>query len=232
MIAGIRVPSLGGHLLAPLLAATIACLVAGQAEARTPVPVGTLKVLHLKKSGRVVLHWKGKIDRPMARSFHNAITKWQGRARNGFIVSLDSKGGRVNVAYAVVRLLRRLRRTHMVHTYVKRGNVCGSSCVPIFLQGEKRTAALASLWLFHEISSRDKAVKGRVILKPGRTAKMFDDFFLPAGVPPAWIDSVKNRIRGADLWMTGAELRTSDSNIANRFLSNHKLRRNVSRVVW
>ncbi len=232
MIARNRYASLGRCLLAAVLAAGTACSLGEQAQARSSVNVGTLKVLHLKKSGRVVLHWKGKIDRPMAKSFQNAIARWQGHARNGFIVSLDSKGGRVHTAYKVIQLLRRLRRSHLVHTYVRRGNVCGSSCVPIFLQGEKRTAALASQWLFHEISSRDKKAKGQLILKPGRTAKMFQDFFLPAGVPPAWIDNMRNQIRGADLWMTGAQLRTSGSNIANHFLSNQKIRKNVSRVVW
>jgi hypothetical protein len=39
-------------------------------------------------------------------------------------------------------------------TVVPHGKLCASMCIPIFLQGEDRLAARASVWIFHEVAQR------------------------------------------------------------------------------
>ena len=211
-------------------ASSAASELARQSDQLKPRKVGSLQTKFYPKSRRAVLFWKGKINRPMAAQFRAAIDKWKSEATGGFVVSLDSKGGRVRVAYEVAKMLRKLRQTHRVMTHVGQGRVCGSSCVPIFLQGERRSVAFASLWLFHQITSKNKSDPQRFVVRNKSTNKMFANYFAPAGVPEFWIKSIKLKIDGADYWMTGAELLASGSKIGTHYLSNRK-RRSFRRAV-
>ena len=212
-------------LLLALMSTNTVAAWARQTDQPTARKVGKLTTKFYPKRNRAVLFWKGKIDRPMASQFRSAIDKWKSEATGGFVISLDSKGGRVRVAYEVAKMLRQLRQTHRVTTHVGQGRVCGSSCVPIFLQGERRSVAFASLWLFHQITSRNKSDPRRLVIRNKSTNKMFSNYFAPAGVPSFRIKSIKQKIDRADYWMTGAELLSSGSKIGTHFLSNRKRRR-------
>ena len=211
-------------LVALFAASNAAPAFARQPEQDQAKKVGKLTARFFAKRNRAILRWRGRIERPMASEFRAAIDKWKDRATGGFVISLDSRGGRVRVAYAVANMLRDLRKTHRVTTHVGRGRVCGSSCVPIFLQGEKRSVAFASLWLFHQITIRHKSDPRRLVVRKKSTNKMFANYFAPAGVPEFWIQSIKQKIDGSDYWMTGAELLASGSKIGTHFLNNRKKR--------
>ncbi len=175
-----------------------------------------LKVLSLK--------WSGKIDRPMARQLGNALNRYQGRA-DKLVLTLASGGGRVSEAKKVIALLRRFKQRHALETRVSPGRVCGSMCVPIFLQGQVRRAAPASLWLFHEISRHDEKTNKTIRLLPKKTARMFKDYFVPAGVSRFWLKGVAAQIKGNDIWLTGAQLIAQRSNIITAQMPDLKRRK-------
>ena len=43
----------------------------------------------------VRIMWTGRIQKPMARQLKRVIKKWHGKARNGFELVLNSRGGKV-----------------------------------------------------------------------------------------------------------------------------------------
>ena len=217
----------------PVAAALAVALVSAPAAAAPPPDAktaGSLKVVYQARTGRVVLVWKGRIAPPMAGIFRAAIEKYRDRATNGFILSLHSRGGKIREAARVIRLLARLRRTTRLRTFVGPGHVCGSACIPVFLQGEVRRASRASLWKFHEVSAKDRDDPDRIVLRRTQTDRLFRRFFLPAGVSRAWLSELRIRIRGVDYWMTGADLEAAASGIATDYSTNVRKRRRVSAV--
>ena len=215
--------ALGKLIGAALLIGSFA-LPSGNLHAQDSSRVGSLKVRYLNNSGRLLLYWQGVIRPPMAQKFKSAINKWKDRAKFGFVISLNSRGGLVREGDKVVNIIRRLKQTHDVTTYVGRGRTCGSMCVPVFLTGHKRIAAGASLWLFHEVASRDKKNRSRRVIKPWKTDKMFRMYYIPARVSKRWIDDMRVKIRGTDYWMTGSEVHSSEANIITHLRGNRKAR--------
>ena len=216
--------ALGGFIIGLVSIGSLAMLT-GNSQAHESNKTGVLETkFRSNNNGQVLLYWKGQMRKPMAASFRQAIDKWKARALGGFIISLNSRGGLVSEAYEVVDIVRRLKKTHDVRTYVARGNTCGSMCVPIFLTGNQRAAADASLWLFHDIAGRDKNDKTRLIVKPWKTDKMFNDYFIPAGVSQLWVDDIKWKIKGSDYWMTGGQLYSEKANIITNLRGNRAVR--------
>lgn len=214
-----------GKLIGALIFFGLLAMPSAQLQAHDSSRVGILKIKFHKNSGRLSLYWKGKIRKPMAQKFKRAIGKWKKRAQGGFVISLNSRGGSVREGYKVVDIIRRLKKTHYITTYVARGNTCGSMCVPIFLTGNRRIAAGASIWLFHDITDRDKNDKSRRVLKPWMTDTMFRNYYIPAGVSKPWIDDIKMKIKGSDYWMTGREVHSSEANIITSLRGNRRARK-------
>ena len=102
---------------------------------------------------------------------------------------------------------------------------CGSMCIPIYLQGEVRSAGAATLWLLHEVSKSDPKTKKLVTLYPEQTQYSFRNYFIPAGVPQAWVDMISKKIRGKDVWWTGVQIYKSGSNIITRRLKSTRTRK-------
>jgi hypothetical protein len=84
-------------------------------------------------------------------------------------------------------------------------------CIPIFLQGEDRLAARASLWIFHEAAQRQANGERRTDL--AETWRLFRKYYVPAGVSVSWLKSTAPMIKGADLWQTGGDLISAKSGI-------------------
>ena len=169
--------------------------------------------------------WTGRVQKPMAKQLNRVIKKWHGKARNGFELILNSRGGKVREGRKVIDILRRLKETRRLNTAVLPGMVCGSMCIPIYLQGEERAAGAATLWLLHEVSRSDPKTKKLVALRPKQTQYTFRKYFLPAGVPQAWIDMITKKIRGKDVWWTGVQIYKSGSNIITRRLKSTRMRK-------
>ena len=158
----------------------------------------------------VHLRWRGEIEPPMLASLTRAIEEHRDSA-DRFVLSLSSPGGSVAHGGAVIRLLRDIRRTHRLETVLEGSNVCASMCVPVYLQGEVRRASGRSRWLFHEVRRHDVLKDGPEDTRPevrrALTDKLFDTYFVPAGIPPGWIRDIRGQMQGGtDVWRTGAQL--------------------------
>jgi len=209
-----------------LAAAGLMCLFASSAAADHK----RLKLDFNPQTKNLTLKWYGKIDRPMARQLQDAIEDYEGRA-DKIILTLSSDGGRVSEARKVISILRAYKKTHGLDTRIMPGRICGSMCVPIFLQGQERAASEASLWLFHEISVHDRKTGKTVELRPIKTRRMFKDYFIPAGVPQKWLTALADKIKGNDIWLTGRQLVSDKSRIITTIISNQKRRKIYARSI-
>jgi hypothetical protein len=173
--------------------------------------VGQLEVSVSAADASIVhLDWRGQIDAPMAQRLADAYEQHR-RSAGTFVLSLSSPGGALDHGARVIRLLKEIARTHRLETRVESGEECASMCVPVYLQGEQRTAASDSAFMFHEVSFREHfsedAIDVPASATAAATAYLFDAYFRPAGVPARWIRTVRRDMSGGrDVWKSGAEL--------------------------
>lgn len=172
--------------------------------------VGKLEVRVAPEDGTVFLLWRGKIDAPMESRIAESFERHKGEARK-FVLSLSSPGGSLDHGARVVRLLRKIGETHGIETVVEARRHCASMCVPVYLQGQRRTAAENANFMFHEVSFRESFSKDELDVpeaaKGSATDQLFAKYFAPAGVPEDWIQKVRSDMTGGnDVWKTGREL--------------------------
>jgi ATP-dependent protease ClpP protease subunit len=172
--------------------------------------VGNLEVREPAAGGVVYMRWRGRIDAPMESRIAEAFERHRDDGSK-FILALSSGGGSLDHGARVVRLLRKIGDAHGLETVVESGRYCASMCVPIYLQGQHRTAAANAKFMFHEVSfkeylaSEDSDVPQSA--KVSETDRLFNDYFKPAGVPDAWISKVRaDMAGGSDIWKTAREL--------------------------
>ena len=101
-----------------------------------------------------------------------------GTALNRVVLFLDSAGGRVDDGDRVIEALNEIKLRHQLITVVPHGKLCASMCIPIFLQGEDRLAARASLWIFHEAAQRQ--ANGQQRTDTAETWRLFRKYYAPA----------------------------------------------------
>ena len=171
---------------------------------------GTLEVSTDGSRDTLYLAWSGKIAPPMREKIAAAVAE-HGAGRRTVILSLNSPGGLLGYGDSVNALLREIAATHTLETTVETGNACASMCVPVYLQGEVRRASGRSRWLFHEVRRHDVLKDGPEDTRPevrrALTDKLFDTYFVPAGIPPGWIRDIRGQMQGGtDVWRTGAQL--------------------------
>lgn len=172
--------------------------------------VGKLEVRKDPDDQTVYLRWRGKIDAPMESRIADAFDIQKASARR-FVLVLSSPGGSLDHGAKVIRLLRKIEETHSVETVVEAGRTCASMCVPVYLQGQRRTAAATAKFMFHEVSFRDYLAKQDSDVpdqaKASETDRFFREYFLAAGVPESWMQTVRAGMAGHnDVWKTGREL--------------------------
>src|SRR2546429_435129 len=115
----------------------------------------------------------------MADDLRTAFDKY-GRVLDRVVLFLDSAGGQVEEGDRVIAILNEIKLRHQLITVVPHGKLCASMCIPIFLQGEDRLAARASIWLFHEAAQRQ--ANGVLHTDPAGTWRLFRKYYAPAGV--------------------------------------------------
>ena len=182
---------------------------------------GELKVG--SKPGTIVLHWTGHIGAPMAQQIQDAFEQRKDQSAH-VVLTLASGGGSVQEGEKVIQVLRRIKQTHRLQTVVGHGQMCGSMCVFIYVQGAKRTAALSSTWLFHEASKKDPTTKRTVSLDRKLWERLVDTYWVPAGVSQEWIAKMKPLTIRTDYWQTGADLVNDNSGFIHEALGNQKPR--------
>lgn len=115
------------------------------------------------------------------------------------VLIISSCGGETGEMHQTISVLRDIKRTHVLTTAVVRGGNCSSACVPIFLQGSARMAALASVWLLHhavaEVTDVDTITRRT---DAAATERVIKDYFEPAGVSKRWLKKVRAKIKSGD----------------------------------
>jgi hypothetical protein len=172
--------------------------------------VGKLDVRDVTASGTLVMRWRGKIDAPMETRIAEVFEQNRDKVRT-FVLTLSSGGGSLSHGARVVQLLRKIGETHKFETVVESGGRCASMCVPVYLQGQRRTAEAGARFMFHEVSFREYLASENLDVPQSATSsetdKLFSDYFKPAGVPDSWIQKVRTDMTGGhDIWKTASEL--------------------------
>ena len=171
----------------------------------------------------LVMIWTGIVESGMSEEIRTAFDANKDSIR-AVELKLDSGGGSVAEGERVIAVLQMIKRTHTLYTAVAAGKECGSMCVFIYVQGQKRLAAPASLWLFHEVSVKDPQT--HKITRLDRTAwdRLVDKYWVPAGVDRAWLETVKSRTFQTDYWQTGQSLLEDKANIIQKALTDEHRR--------
>ena len=163
-----------------------------------------------KEDGTLYIDWLGPIVAGMADDLRATLGRY-GTVSQRVVLLLDSAGGQVEEGDRVIEVLNEIKLRHQLITVVPHGKLCASMCIPIFLQGEDRLAARASLWIFHEAAQRQ--ANGQQRTDMAETWRLFRKYYAPAGVSTRWLKSIAPMIKDADLWQTGGDLISTKSGI-------------------
>ncbi len=171
----------------------------------------------------LVMAWKGAVRKGISQKIRAAFEKHKD-AITTVELRLDSTGGSVKEGERVIEVLRDIKRTHKLITAVAAGKRCASMCVFIYAQGQRRLAAPASLWLFHEASKFNKDRTRIVELNRELWLDLIELYLVPAGVNTDWVEKLKVRADQTDVWISGSDLLRDGSNLIHRPLSDEKRR--------
>ena len=94
------------------------------------------------------LRYTGPLRPPFADQLRHALLALP-QKYNHVILELDSDGGDLSYVKEIIGVLTEVRARMELTTRVTEGSLCASGCIPLFLQGEKRKASGASIWVFH-----------------------------------------------------------------------------------
>lgn len=164
----------------------------------------------------LIFTWRSEIEAPMAERFAQAYAEWRGQGRR-IVIDLHSPGGAVGEGAAVIRLINEMKKTHVIDTRVRARHACYSMCVPVFLQGEKRFADSAAVFMFHEPSAVDMAT-GKRVREPAferemATRRFFERYFVNSPMDPAWRDRLAVAWKGKDLFYSAQQLYAEGANV-------------------
>jgi hypothetical protein len=152
--------------------------------------------------------WSGPIIPGMADDLRTALDKY-GAASHRVVLFLNSAGGRVDEGDRVIHLLDGIKPTHWLITVVLDGSLCGSMCIPVFLQGDDRLAGRTSRWIFHEAARQAANEKER----RKETLYLFQKYYVPAGVSMQWLKRMMPLVERAELSESGGDLISAKSRI-------------------
>lgn len=150
----------------------------------------------------LVVRLTGPILPPIAESLAEAWRTHEGHGR--LLLDLDSPGGSLDEAEALVGVLAVIRAEARVDTLVRHGALCASSCIAVFVQGADRAAGGASAWLFHG-ACRDPASNVPSLALTHRYLEILraagvDEAFLCRLVTEGYVTSP------GQFWLSGYEL--------------------------
>ena len=150
----------------------------------------------------VGLRFTGPIISPLAKDLGNLLLGPEPKYQR-IMLELDSPGGDLEEVKKVIVVLKAVREIAKLDTRVMASGMCASGCVPIFMQGTKRKASGASVWMFHGAHGNNTNVPS-----PDAT-KEFLDVLTNAGVNTDFILQLSNLgyvTKPGKLWLSGYEL--------------------------
>jgi hypothetical protein len=124
------------------------------------------------------------------------------------VLFLDSAGGQVDEGDRVIHVLNEIKPTHRLITGVRDDKLCASMCIPVF-PSRRRPSARTSRWIFHEAAKQ--GANGRA--RREETLRLFQKYYVPAGVSVNWLKRIMPIIRRADLWESGGDLISTKTGI-------------------
>lgn len=210
---------LGALCITLLGAAALLSPTSGHAAENVP----HLRAFLIKQGNKLLIEWQGPVVNTMSDQIRQAFDKYKDQVQR-VDFSLNSPGGSVKEGERVIAVLQDIKKTHSLLTAVTAGRRCGSMCVFIYAQGQKRLAAPASLWLFHEVSYMDPATKKIRKLDRAAWEVLVDKYLVPAGVSKDWLADVKSHTSGKDYWQSGESLIADNSNMITKALSDENRR--------
>ncbi len=168
-----------------------------------------------ERGDTVVLAWTGSVDLPMHTLLARAFDRWKGKS-DRFVLQLNSPGGSLREGSEVIELLRRIKQTHQLDTYVAPNDICMSMCVPMFLQGTNRIAASSARFMFHEPKryyDDGSEAKGFSFEREALSRRFFDRYFVNSPIDEAWRAQLEKNWAGRDIFKTARQLVEERSNI-------------------
>lgn len=171
-----------------------------------------------ERGGSVVLAWTGRVDLPMHTLLASAFDKWKDKSER-FVLQLNSQGGSLREGSNVIELLKRIKQTHRLDTYVAPGEICMSMCVPMFLQGNTRIAAASARFMFHEPKryyDDGSEAKGFSFEREALSRRFFAKYFVNSAMDPEWRTRLEKSWAGKDVFKTARQLVEERSNIVTR----------------
>lgn len=186
------------------------------------IPPGTVKYVDGKTKKREfdVLQITGGIAHPIALEIKDIL-----KARNSnrkLLIHLDSGGGSMKEGEKIIDMLQAEKeKGQIIYTTVHNGEICGSMCVPIYLQGKKRYAGEVSAFMFHGVTN----IAMTNIPNRLRT-EMALKVFIEAGVSERWIELMWERkafSTPGSYWMTAKQLVEEGAGIVTDILPAHDI---------
>jgi ATP-dependent protease ClpP protease subunit len=192
-------------------------------------PAGPKGLSLREEPNRIVISWNGEVEAPMHDKLEEAFARFENDPRQ-IVLALNSPGGSVQHGRDVMRLIHKLSHERAIDTHVNAGSICASMCVPIYLVGAERSAHSAAKFMFHEVrlvlrSDTDRAVRD-ALSQPGVrqmavnhfTNQLFGDDIGPRSVDAQWLDQMRKKIKGRDVWLTGRQLMEQGSGVVDKLL--------------
>lgn len=173
-----------------------------------------------KKRPFDVIEINGTIAYPMAKEMEDILVKRD--KKNALVIHLDTNGGAITEGMNIIKLIRQEKAEGTaVHTTVHNGQVCGSICVPIFLQGKHRYAGEIAAFMFHGVT---RGVMSNIPIE-SKTKELLNTF-IDGGVSKEWIDLMWNReafSKPGNYWMTAKQLVEEKSGMVTKLLPAHDI---------
>jgi len=168
--------------------------------------------------GYAVFKLEGMIAYPMAREIEDQLVQIPSDEK--ILIDLNSGGGSVDEGIKIIDIIKReINNGRNINTLVDQGAVCGSMCVPVFVQGVKRTAGSASAFMFHGARPFHSNIPNAE-----RTKRLLN-IFIDAGVSQEFLNDLGNQgvfSTPGEYWLSGRELDQAKAGIITRLLPAHR----------
>jgi len=210
-------------MLKLMTAAVVLLLGASQVLAGDPCGPGHMRTAKVQ-SGVLELRWEGRLADQMSGDIAAEYDRSK-KYISAVSLSLHSCGGSLLYVQRVVSVLEQIKAAHELVTVVDRGATCASACVPIFLAGKRRAAALTSAFYFHPVVMQlgdpgtDEAGE-RMRVRAELTDDVLTRYFVSAGISEDWLQYLRRSLRTHDLWQSGRDLWESKSGIVTETIDN------------
>lgn len=165
-----------------------------------------------------VFKLEGMISYPMAREIEEHLELIEPDRK--LLFHLNSGGGSVDEGLKIIAIMRReIAAGRVVNTFVDQAEMCGSMCVPLFVQGLSRSAGTTSAFMFHGVRPFHSNIP--VV---SRTRDLLN-IFIDAGVSETFLDNLWEIgvfDTPGEYWISAKELVEADAGVITKLLPAHR----------